>query len=187
MARILPCDLRMASNRLETLKSMVAQDPASAFARYGLAMEYVNLGRLDEAMEEFHSLLGSNPDYAAGVLPCEVGRWSAIGKIDEARAMYRKGHRGYRADRRCPYAKRVAGGAGHARVTRDRLPLDAARSQFRFDLRLTFELHRIDTRQSGSFDIRRDIIGEETLGRLALRVIDGFVVDHRRWLQRAYR
>ena len=60
----------MASNRLETLKSMVAQDPASAFARYGLAMEYVNLGRFDEAMEEFRSLLGSNPDYAAGYYPC---------------------------------------------------------------------------------------------------------------------
>jgi tetratricopeptide (TPR) repeat protein len=80
----------MASNRLETLKNMVAQDPASAFARYGLAMEYVNLGRFDEAMDEFHSLLGSNPDYAAGYF--HAGRTlERIGKIDEARIMYKKG------------------------------------------------------------------------------------------------
>jgi tetratricopeptide (TPR) repeat protein len=80
----------MASNRLETLKNMVTQDPASAFARYGLAMEYVNLGRFDEAMDEFHSLLGSNPDYAAGYF--HAGRTlERIGKVDEARIMYEKG------------------------------------------------------------------------------------------------
>ncbi len=80
----------MASNRLETLKNMVAQDPASAFARYGLAMEYVNLGRFDEAMDEFHSLLGSNPDYAAGYF--HAGRTlERIGNIDEARTIYEKG------------------------------------------------------------------------------------------------
>jgi len=80
----------MASNRLETLKSMVEQDPASAFARYGLAMEYVNLGRLDDAVEQFHSLLGSHPNYAAGYF--HGGRTlERIGKIEEARAMYEKG------------------------------------------------------------------------------------------------
>ncbi|HYP09619.1 MAG TPA: tetratricopeptide repeat protein [Bryobacteraceae bacterium] len=90
MARILPCDLNMASNRLDTLKSMCEQDPASAFARYGLAMEYVNLGRFDEALDEFHTLLGSNPDYSAGYY--HAGRTlERVGKIDEARAMYEKG------------------------------------------------------------------------------------------------
>ena len=69
---------------------MVEQDPASAFARYGLAMEYVNLGRLDEAVDEFHTLLGSNPDYAPGYF--HAGRTlERIGKTDEARAMYEKG------------------------------------------------------------------------------------------------
>ena len=80
----------MASNRLDTLKGMLEQDPTSAFARYGLAMEYVNLGRLDEAIDEFHSLLGTNPDYSAGYY--HAGRTlERIGKIDEARAMYEKG------------------------------------------------------------------------------------------------
>lgn len=80
----------MASNRLDTLKSMVEQDPAGAFARYGLAMELVNLGRIDEAMDEFHSLLGSNPDYAAGYF--HAGRTlERMGKTEAARAMYEKG------------------------------------------------------------------------------------------------
>jgi tetratricopeptide (TPR) repeat protein len=80
----------MASNRVDTLKSMLEQDPTSAFARYGLAMEYVNLGRLDEAIDEFHSLLGTHPDYCAGYY--HGGRaLEKVGKIDEARAMYEKG------------------------------------------------------------------------------------------------
>jgi tetratricopeptide (TPR) repeat protein len=80
----------MASNRLDTLKSMIEQDPASAFARYGLAMEYVNLGRFDEAMDEFHTLIGTNPDYAAGYY--HAGRTlERMGKIEEARAIYEKG------------------------------------------------------------------------------------------------
>ena len=32
----------MANGRIEILKTMVEQDPGSAFGRYGLAMEYVN-------------------------------------------------------------------------------------------------------------------------------------------------
>jgi tetratricopeptide (TPR) repeat protein len=80
----------MSSDRLETLKNMVAQDPSNAFTRYGLAMEYVNLGRFDEAVEEFHSLLGSNPNYGAGYY--HAGRTlERMGKTDEARAMYEKG------------------------------------------------------------------------------------------------
>ena len=80
----------MASNRLDTLKTMLEQDPASAFARYGLAMEFVNLGRFDEAMDQFHSLLGTHPDYSAGYY--HAGRTlERLGQIDEARAMYEKG------------------------------------------------------------------------------------------------
>lgn len=80
----------MASTRLDTLKSMVEQDPASAFARYGLAMEYANEGRFDESMEEFHTLLGSNPDYSAGYF--HAGRTlERMGNVEEARAMYEKG------------------------------------------------------------------------------------------------
>src|SRR5260370_18049767 len=52
-------------NRLEILKTMVAQNPGDSFSRYGLAMEYANSGSLDRAVEKYELLLSSNPDYAA--------------------------------------------------------------------------------------------------------------------------
>ncbi|MDW8283106.1 MAG: tetratricopeptide repeat protein [Myxococcales bacterium] len=51
------------SSRLEEILSIVAQFPADPFARYGLAMEYRNLGRLDEARRTFAALLADYPDY----------------------------------------------------------------------------------------------------------------------------
>jgi predicted Zn-dependent protease len=53
-------------DRIATLSELLAQDPNSTLARYGLAMEYANSGQSDRALEEFSKLLSSNPDYAAG-------------------------------------------------------------------------------------------------------------------------
>jgi predicted Zn-dependent protease len=53
-------------NRIEALTEMLSQDPANAFARYGLAMEYSNSGQLERALQEFHQLLAAHPDYTAG-------------------------------------------------------------------------------------------------------------------------
>ena len=76
--------------RIDVLKSMVEQNPADAFARYGLAMEYANSGDLDQAMTEFQQLLAASPDYAAGYY--HAGRTlEKLGRIDEARAMYEQG------------------------------------------------------------------------------------------------
>ena len=66
------------ATRLEILKSMVEQNPADSFSRYGLAMELRNTGDLEGAMGEFHELRRINPDYSATY-------------IDEARAMYQEG------------------------------------------------------------------------------------------------
>ena len=57
----------MASNRLDILKSMVAQNPADAFARYGLAMEYKGSSDWEGAMREFRALIAANPDYHAAL------------------------------------------------------------------------------------------------------------------------
>ena len=54
------------NTRVEILRSMVEQKPEDAFARYGLAMEYVRSGDLETAVEEFERLLRYNPGYAAG-------------------------------------------------------------------------------------------------------------------------
>jgi predicted Zn-dependent protease len=53
-------------DRIAMLSEVLAQDPNNVFARYGLAMEYSNSGRMKEAIEEFHKLLSAHPDYAAG-------------------------------------------------------------------------------------------------------------------------
>ncbi len=78
------------SKRIELLKNMLEQDPGSAFARYGLAMEYTNAGELENAMAEFLNLLASNPDYAAGYF--HGGRTlEKLGRLDQAREMYERG------------------------------------------------------------------------------------------------
>ena len=57
--------LAMATNRLDLLKQMIAQDPKNSFARYGLAMEYANSGSLEDAMGEFKTLLANDQTYTA--------------------------------------------------------------------------------------------------------------------------
>ncbi|HTP33666.1 MAG TPA: tetratricopeptide repeat protein [Candidatus Acidoferrales bacterium] len=80
----------MSSSRLESLKSLVAQNPQDSFLRYGLAMEYRNGGDLESAMREFQALMDANPDYAATYF--HAGQTlERIGRLEEARAVYRRG------------------------------------------------------------------------------------------------
>ncbi len=80
----------MASARVEVLKSMVEQDPANAFGRYGLAMEYVNSGDLEDAVQQFHALLEHNPNYAAGYF--HGGQTlEKLGRTEDAKNLYRRG------------------------------------------------------------------------------------------------
>jgi predicted Zn-dependent protease len=53
-------------DKLAGLKEILTMDPANAFARYGLAMEYVNRGEIATGLAEFDTLLAANPDYTAG-------------------------------------------------------------------------------------------------------------------------
>jgi len=80
----------MAASRLEILKSMVEQNPSDTFARYGLAMEYANSGRLDQAVEEYRNLLVANPSYAAAYFHGGQAL-EKLGRIEEARVLYRQG------------------------------------------------------------------------------------------------
>jgi tetratricopeptide (TPR) repeat protein len=78
------------SARLETLRQMVAQDPRKSFTRYGLAMELMNLGRLEEAVGEFRTLLQFDPDYCAAYF--HGGRaLESLGRLEEARSIYLAG------------------------------------------------------------------------------------------------
>jgi predicted Zn-dependent protease len=53
-------------DRIATLRELLSQNPANAFARYGLAVEYSNSGAVDQALEEFANLISAHPDYTAG-------------------------------------------------------------------------------------------------------------------------
>ena len=80
----------MATNRMELLKNMLAQNPADSFARYGLAMEYANRGELESAIGEFRTLLDHNPDYAAAYFH-RGQALEKLGRIEDARRSYEQG------------------------------------------------------------------------------------------------
>jgi Tfp pilus assembly protein PilF len=72
------------------LQQLLAQDPGSTFARYGLAMAYVQQGELETAIAEFEALLGHDPSYSAGYY--HGGQtFEKLGRLDEARDYYRRG------------------------------------------------------------------------------------------------
>jgi tetratricopeptide (TPR) repeat protein len=80
----------MPSNRLDILKSLLLQNPQDTFARYGIAMEYVNSGELEKATAEFEALLAVNPDYGAGYF--HYGQTlEKLGRQEDAAAAYRRG------------------------------------------------------------------------------------------------
>ena len=80
----------MATNRLDILKQMLAQDPNNGFARYGLAMELANGGQLEQAAQEFKALLAQDESYVAGYYHGGQAL-EKLGRIDEARTLYEKG------------------------------------------------------------------------------------------------
>ena len=80
----------MATNRLDLLKQMIAQDPKNSFARYGLAMEYANSGSLEDAMGEFKTLLANDQTYTAAYY--HGGQvLEKLGQLEEARLFYERG------------------------------------------------------------------------------------------------
>jgi tetratricopeptide (TPR) repeat protein len=77
-------------SRREMLEQFVAQKPADAFARYGLALECVRLGDDGSAQTHFQSLLKANPDYVAGYF--QYGQLlSRLGRLDDARRILSEG------------------------------------------------------------------------------------------------
>lgn len=69
---------------------MVAQNPADAFARYGLAMELVKGGDLAAGIAEFRALLEHNPNYAAAYFHGGQAL-EKLGDVEHARAIYEQG------------------------------------------------------------------------------------------------
>jgi Tfp pilus assembly protein PilF len=82
----------MATNRIDILKQMVAQDANNSFARYGLAMEYTKTGDLGAAVTEFKSLLAADGTYVAAYYHCGQAL-EKLGDVDAARDIYQQGMR----------------------------------------------------------------------------------------------
>ena len=75
---------------MQVLEQMLALQPDNAFARYGLAMEHVRLGQLEEGVREFEALLERSPEYSAAYF--HGGQTlEKLGRLDQAREWYRRG------------------------------------------------------------------------------------------------
>ena len=78
------------TDRLTMLLEFVKQNPGDAFARYGLAMEYVRLGQNEIALEQFNQLLQRHPDYTNGYFMAAQALERA-GRTAEAQGMLKHG------------------------------------------------------------------------------------------------
>ena len=99
-------------DKIAALSEILTQDPTNAFARYGLAMEYSNQGKVDLAIEEFAKLLAAHPDYTAGYFMA-AQTLARANRIDEARKMLSDG---------IVFAKRT--GNAHAQSEMEALLID---------------------------------------------------------------
>lgn len=77
-------------DRLARLMTLVEENPQDRFARYGLAMELANQGRLEESLGEFRTLMSLDPDYVASYF--QAGQtMEKLNRVEEAREVYRQG------------------------------------------------------------------------------------------------
>ncbi len=50
-------------DRIDTFNEILKSNPSNAFARYGLAMEYLSQNNTDASLAEFTTLIQQNADY----------------------------------------------------------------------------------------------------------------------------
>jgi predicted Zn-dependent protease len=78
------------TDRIDTFRRMVAQDPSNVLAKYGLANEALKAGLYDEAREQLVAYLAIYDDEGNG-----YGRLAEaltrLGRTDDAREALRKG------------------------------------------------------------------------------------------------
>lgn len=53
-------------DKVVAFTDLLAQNPGDAFARYGLAMEYLQREQVEPALDQFDELQRRHPDYTAG-------------------------------------------------------------------------------------------------------------------------
>jgi predicted Zn-dependent protease len=77
-------------DKIAMLTGILQQNPADAFARYGLAMAYVAEGKTAEALAEFAVTTEHNPDYVPAY---QMSAQTLLreGRADEAKARLQAG------------------------------------------------------------------------------------------------
>lgn len=77
-------------DRVETFKTFIERSPDDPFPRYGLAMEYRNLGRKDDSRQAFSDLMERFPDYVPAYLMAGTNL-ADLGDGAAAATIYRQG------------------------------------------------------------------------------------------------
>jgi cytochrome c-type biogenesis protein CcmH/NrfG len=77
-------------DKIAALNEILTQDPANAFARYGLAMEHASQGDVEKALSQFQQLLSDHPDYTAGYFMA-AQTLAKAGRTEEAKAHLNQG------------------------------------------------------------------------------------------------
>ena len=77
-------------NRIEVLRGFLNDNPNDSFSRYALALEYIKLGRNDEALREIESVVKNDPGYVATYY--QLGQlYQKLGQKHEAEKTLRTG------------------------------------------------------------------------------------------------
>ena len=80
----------MTASRLDTFRAMVARNPGNPLARFGLANEAYKERLYEEARENYEAYLAASDD--EGNAYGKLGEvLLALGRTDEARAVYARG------------------------------------------------------------------------------------------------
>ena len=71
-------------DRIAMLSEILTANPEDSFARYGLAVEYSNAGKVGEAVREFETLIAKNPDYTPAYFMA-AQTLAKASRVDEAK------------------------------------------------------------------------------------------------------
>jgi Tfp pilus assembly protein PilF len=76
--------------RIDLLKGFLQENPNDSFSRYALALEYVKLGKIDDARREFETVRDNDPEYLATYY--QLGQlYQRIGLLHDAEKTFRVG------------------------------------------------------------------------------------------------
>jgi predicted Zn-dependent protease len=73
-------------DRIAALTEILTANPEDTFARYGLAMEYSKAGQIEQAVQEFRTLIEKNPDYTPAYFMA-AQTLATASRVDEAKRL----------------------------------------------------------------------------------------------------